>query len=589
MHQFRRALALLVITASMAAFQIVVGGPAHAGQVGVTTWIQGAGTVTVVEGSIEDGAPTSCTGENQDHRYWTKCPRIRDEEFLQAWVWLRATPASEPAGEWVFDSWRGCDELRMRDGYQECAVHSGLSSTWEKEPIAVFRDVVAPSVVGLSGSGVNGTQGRFHFTWSAPNSSRAECALDEAEFTPCTSDSSWTFAEGDHRLRVRATDHSGNVGPTATLDFTSVDTWIVDKPAPLTRSNYARFEYTTNAGDDFLCSLDGQQFLCGDRKWVSYGLTNLTDGEHVFEVTARRNGWVDTVPARYTWTVDTTAPWTSITGASIKGPQATFTFGAWERASYECKLNVRGEEGSWAPCGTSMTYDGLTDGMHEFQVRGTDAAGNVEQKPAHHAWTVDATAPDTELTGGPKDRAFVLAPTARFGVTTESDSTVTCTVDGVTQDCVDELVLDDLTAGTHIVKASASDAEGNTDQTPATRRWTVPFTASELGKARGWTLTRQGKAYGDRLLVSSRKGATLTRSVERARKVALVVSTGPGHGTVAVYAGKRRVGRFDLNGPRGTQAVRVVKLKRPFTGSLRVVVESSRREVRVEGLGVATS
>ena len=99
---------------------------------------------------------------------------------------------------------------------------------------------------------------------------------------------------------------------------------------------------------------------------------------------------------------------------------------------------------------------------------------------------------------------------------------------------------------------------------------------------------RSTKAYGGHRLVTSRKGATIGRSVEGARAVALVVSTGPGNGTVAVYAGKRRVGVFDLGGSARTRVVRVVKLTRPFTGELRVVVQSSGQQVQVEGLGVAT-
>jgi large repetitive protein len=65
---------------------------------------------------------------------------------------------------------------------------------------------------------------------------------------------------------------------------------------------------------------------------------------------------------------------------------ATFTFTATEEnVTYECRL----DGGSWSPCTSPTTYEGLLDGTHTFDVRAKDAAGNEDPTPATHTWTVD--------------------------------------------------------------------------------------------------------------------------------------------------------------------------------------------------------
>src|SRR5688500_8147863 len=111
--------------------------PASAGQVGVTIGIQGAGAVTAVEGSLEDGAGATCANwDNQDHRVTVTCPRVRSDEAFEAWVWLRPAAAPFPQGQWVFSGWSGCDATRERIGATECAVHSGAFSSDERYPVA---------------------------------------------------------------------------------------------------------------------------------------------------------------------------------------------------------------------------------------------------------------------------------------------------------------------------------------------------------------------------------------------------------------------------------------------------------------------
>ena len=169
--------------------------------------------------------------------------------------------------------------------------------------------------------------------------------------------------------------------------------------------------------------------------------------------------------------------------------------------------------------------------------------------------------------------------------------TFTCTLDDVAVACGPAgLALSGLSRGTHVVTAAARDAAGNTDVTPAVHTWTVPLVAADLSRGKGWKAKRSSAAYGGTYLQATRKGATLTRDVTGARALALVVGKGRKHGKVKVYAGARLVGtvRLASAGTRSQQLLALATFSEPFTGSLRIVVATKDRPVRIEGLGVAT-
>ena len=52
-------------------------------------------------------------------------------------------------------------------------------------------------------------------------------------------------------------------------------------------------------------------------------------------------------------------------------------------------------------CTSPHTTAALADGAHSFEVRATDAAGNVDPTPAARTFTVDTAAPETTITAGP--------------------------------------------------------------------------------------------------------------------------------------------------------------------------------------------
>jgi len=87
---------------------------------------------------------------------------------------------------------------------------------------------------------------------------------------------------------------------------------------------------------------------------------------------------------------DTTPPQTSITSGptgTVKATTVTFTFTSSESSSsFECRLGS-----TWTPCSSPKTYTGLAPGTYKFEVRATDAAGNLDSTPATRTFKVGGT------------------------------------------------------------------------------------------------------------------------------------------------------------------------------------------------------
>jgi hypothetical protein len=128
----------------------------------------------------------------------------------------------------------------------------------------------------------------------------------------------------------------------------------------------------------------------------------LATGTHQFRVQATdQAGNTDTTPASHTWTIDTTAPQTTITDGppnSTTSTTATFTFSANEEGStFRCSL----DGAAFAACTSPRHYSGLTIGTHQFRVLATDQAGNTDATPASYTWTVSAPAACPPVTTAP--------------------------------------------------------------------------------------------------------------------------------------------------------------------------------------------
>ena len=322
------------------------------------------------------------------------------------------------------------------------------------------------------------TSPSFGFSASEAGSS-FECKIDGAAYEACSSPKSYTgLAEGPHTFELRATDAAGNVDLTPashewTIDTSAPQTSIDSKPPANASSTTASFGFSgSETGSTFECSLDNAAFAtCTSPKQY----TSLSAGSHEFRVRATDPlGNVDTTPASYSWTVDTTAPQTTITpggpAATTTSTSATFNFIANEQgSSFECSL----DGAAFAACSSPKEYTGLASGAHEFRVRATDAAGNVDGSPANYNWTVDAAAPQTTIGSQPAASTSSTSATFEFSAD-EQGSTFECSLDGAAfATCSSPKQYTGLAVGAHDFRVRATDALGNVDASPASYSWTV--------------------------------------------------------------------------------------------------------------------
>ncbi|HEY6890949.1 MAG TPA: choice-of-anchor Q domain-containing protein, partial [Solirubrobacter sp.] len=166
---------------------------------------------------------------------------------------------------------------------------------------------------------------------------------------------------------------------------------------------------------------------------------------------------------------------TTITGGP-NGPTnnttPTFTFtGAGGAVSFQCRVDTA----QFAACTTPFTTAVLAPGPHTFEVRSQSAAGGVDNTPASRAFTVDTTAPNTTITGGPTGTVASTSATFTYS-STEAGSTFQCALDGAAFAAC-PAGYTGLAQGTHTFQVRAIDAAGNTDATPATQSWIVDTVA----------------------------------------------------------------------------------------------------------------
>jgi hypothetical protein len=221
--------------------------------------------------------------------------------------------------------------------------------------------------------------------------------------------------DGTYTARAGQSDSLGDPGfsspATFTVDTARPETTVVSAPAGATNDPTPAFAFSSPDAARFLCRLR----TAGDPGAAAFGECSspytaapLGDGSYVFEVSAvDAVGNQDDSPETVGFVVDTVAPETTIDAApgSTTARQAEFVFSAAERASFSCRL----DGGAWERCGSPKPYSGLAPGAHQFEVRASDEAGNMEPSPAVHPWQV--LMPGLTIPGVRK-QAIVLAAAA---------------------------------------------------------------------------------------------------------------------------------------------------------------------------------
>ncbi len=289
-----------------------------------------------------------------------------------------------------------------------------------------------------------------------------DCALDDAaDFAPCASPLDVDgLPDGEHVLRVRATDTLGNreavpVEARWTVDTEPAETRITAAPARLTHEGLAEFTFDAEAGALFECRFDGEPWAdCASP--ANRALDG--DGDHTFEVRARDDvGNVDRTPARHVWAVDRSPPETGLQGgppAASASPDAAFTL-LPEDALFVCTVDETPTD-----CVSSWQLTGLAEGGHTVTVTAFDEAGNAGETLAY-AWRIDLTMPTLEWRSTPSPRTLESLSTFTAGADEPVTAFVWTGAAGLEAFDLDTATLADLPEGRYRVEVQATDEAGN--------------------------------------------------------------------------------------------------------------------------------
>ena len=358
------------------------------------------------------------------------------------------------------------------------------------DPTPVSRtftvDLRDPTITSLVGPATQ-RDATPEFTFAADERANFTCAVDDvARLRDCNSPFEVTppLADGSYTFFVQATDAAGNRSAIRQLPFTidSVvpDTSIVGPPA-FTNDSTPEFAFaSTKPQSTFQCAFEQDELVnCP----ATFTAPQLADGEHTLTVVATdRGGNVDPTPATHTFTVDTVAPQTRVTGGPsgpTNDPTPAFSFDAGDEpapVTFACRLNGQ----ALATCRSGDELATLADDDYTLTVTATDAAGNVEAVPATRSFRVDTDAPETSIPNGPPSPTN--DPTPRFGFSSDEVVTYACAfeTDAAPAPCATPFLAPPLADGEHTLTVTATDEAGNSDPTPATRTFAVDTTAPDV-------------------------------------------------------------------------------------------------------------
>ena len=493
----------------------------HTFEVRATDQIGNVGEIASAEWTVDTVAPTATidvTPDADSHSVRANFEFSADEAGATFECRLDSDQAAD---------WGACDSPKAYNGLadgqhnfevraKDAAGNVGAAASYQWTVTTVKP--VASIDSGPTGT-VNSADASFTFSADNPNAT-FECRLDSEEpgdWAACDSPVDYTgLGQGQHTLEVRATEPDQGTGPAVS------QSWTVDTVAPTVTFGQSPPAATSSADASFGFSADDQDatFECrldstDDADWAACTspeqLSGLGEGTHTFEVRATDQvGNVGEV-ASHNWTIDQTAPTTTIDIAPPdpnNSVRANFEFSADEAdVTFECRLDST-EPGDWAACESPLAYDDLTDGSHTFEVRATDAAGNVGD-PASHGWEVSTVKPIATIDSGPSgtvpdtSASFTFSadnPNATFQCRLDSDDPADWAA------CTSPATFDDLADGDHVFDVRATEVDQGTGPA-ASQSWTVD-TITPTVELTGTPAPISGTADPEFAFTASEEGTT---------------------------------------------------------------------------------
>ena len=292
------------------------------------------------------------------------------------------------------------------------------------------------------------TSASFQFNATEPGST-FQCRLDNGTWSDCTSPKDHTnLTTGNHTFEVRATDPAGNTDQTP-----ATRTWTINPPAqpsgdlalnrPVSASSVQREEFPAGAANDGDSTTRWSSGWLDGQWWqVDLGGSPTIDRVEI--------NWEGAYASRYRILTSTDGTTFSLAASEqiVAAGLRTTTFSPREARYVRLEADQR------------ATSFGVS--FFDFRVFGFSAPPPQDTSP-----------PDTAITSGPTGTTTSTSASFQFNAT-EPGSTFQCRLDnGTWSDCTSPKDHTNLTTGNHTFEVRATDPAGNTDQTPATRTWTI--------------------------------------------------------------------------------------------------------------------
>ncbi|QHS58617.1 Ig-like domain-containing protein [Chitinophaga agri] len=291
-----------------------------------------------------------------------------------------------------------------------------------------------------------------------------------------------SLVDGLRAVTATATDAAGNTGPLSAALNINVDTQAPGAPTITTAKNPTNDNTPdvagkAEAGSTVTIIVDGTAVgstnADGAGNYTFTIPTPLADGAHTIKATAT-DGAGNTGPESNTLnlTIDTQAPSAPIitTAKNPTGDNTPDVTGTAEANSTVTIIVDGAAVGTTtATAGGTYTYTlpALADGLHTVKATASDAAGNSSAESNTLNLTVDTQAPSAPTITTAKNPTNDNTPDVTG--TAEANSRVTIIIDGViigtttaTAGGTYTYTLPVQTNGAHTVKATATDAAGNT-------------------------------------------------------------------------------------------------------------------------------
>jgi YVTN family beta-propeller protein len=332
------------------------------------------------------------------------------------------------------------------------------------------------------------------------------------------------------RRKLFVSSQSTNSVEVLQLDQVAPSVTIDTAPPALTNDPTATFEFHGADNDDdetllvYRCRLDFGAFTpCPSPRTM----TGLSEGSHVFGVRAVDvDGNMGSEVSR-SWTLDLTAPTTSLTASPSDPSRGVVQFeftGAdnltpTEQLGFRCRLDDAEPEACSSPLDLNVT-----SGAHTLRIASVDQAGNEDASVAEFSWTADATAPRTFIVDGPASdtitgRSVVFEFVGTDNLTPSDSLEFRCRLDDAAfEPCASPIELAELTGGERTFQVAALDAVGNIDESPASRTWIVeagpPETTIEQAPADPTNATTATLAFSGLDDVTAADALTFTCSLD---------------------------------------------------------------------------